>query len=87
MIDHMLLHCIVNGQLGYPGFQAGDVMRSDRFWPDAAARLVNGFSDDWIFPGGIKAHSLTRRDASQILRFRGQYHESHCGRFNQRRAG
>ncbi|SDS62214.1 hypothetical protein SAMN04490182_1977 [Pseudomonas cedrina] len=33
MIDHMLLHCIVNGQLGYPGFQAGDVMRSDRFWP------------------------------------------------------
>ncbi|WP_339466692.1 hypothetical protein [Pseudomonas lurida] len=36
MIDHMLLHCIVNGQLGYPGFQAGDVMRSDRFWPLAA---------------------------------------------------
>ncbi|MGY3025823.1 hypothetical protein ACVWXR_003658 [Pseudomonas lurida] len=36
MIDHMLLHCIVNGQLGYPGFQAGDVMRSDRFWPIAA---------------------------------------------------
>lgn len=33
MIDHMLLHCIVNGQLGYPGFQAGDVIRSDRFWP------------------------------------------------------
>ncbi|WP_178119762.1 hypothetical protein [Pseudomonas sp. RGB] len=33
MIDHMLLHCIVNGQLGYPGFQAEDVMRSDRFWP------------------------------------------------------
>ncbi|WP_321850310.1 hypothetical protein [Pseudomonas paraveronii] len=33
MIDHMLLHSIVNGQLGYPGFQAGDVMRSDRFWP------------------------------------------------------
>ncbi|MBM1184991.1 hypothetical protein [Pseudomonas lundensis] len=33
MIDHMLLHCIVNGQLGYPSFQAGDVMRSDRFWP------------------------------------------------------
>lgn len=36
MIDHMLLHCIVNGQLGYPGFQAGDVMRSDRFWPFSA---------------------------------------------------
>ncbi|PUB31180.1 hypothetical protein C8K66_10774 [Pseudomonas sp. GV105] len=36
MIDHMLLHCIVNGQLGYPGFQAGDVMRSDRFWPISA---------------------------------------------------
>lgn len=38
MIDHMLLHCIVNGQLGYPGFQAGDVMRSDRFWPICAYR-------------------------------------------------
>ncbi|WP_439865023.1 hypothetical protein [Pseudomonas antarctica] len=43
MIDHMLLHCIVNGQLGYPGFQTGDVMRSDRFWPFAAvhARLLS----------------------------------------------
>lgn len=39
MIDHMLLHCIVNGQLGYPGFQAEDVMRSDRFWPFAAVNI------------------------------------------------
>ena len=28
----------MNGQLGYPGFQAGDVMRSDRFWPKPNSR-------------------------------------------------